>query len=483
MMRGRHFVFPAALAFGVLISAQGVSAQTTPGSQPELQTTEPLAALPAPSQDPLSLVAADDPVMQIAQLAVTPEAFRAAVSAAVRRAPSLNESVAQRQESVSARNEARARQYPTVDVALSHFEVVSRAFSNDPQNILERQRPQFRTDGTLRLVQPVIDFGASDSRIRAGNARLQAAAANVEDTGARVALQTIAVWYNVFAYRMLVGLSQSFTAGQKVIRDGIEARIRQGASARGDAAQVESSIATSQAQLADFRRSLASSEAQFAQLTGSPPPPSLGRAPTPDLAAVTQASLPERIDALPAVRSAKALARAAEEDARAVRGDALPGVSVGVDAGRYGILQNPRDYDIRANVTMSWRLFGGAKQRIDQADARASGANARLQRARQEGERDAQIALADVGALEDAEQALGNAYLASRKSRDVLTERFRVSSGSLTDVLTAESNYFGVAARYVQSVIELDTARYTLLARTGKLLEALAITPAALDPR
>ena len=98
-------------------------------------------------------------------------------------------------------------------------------------------------------------------------------------------------------------------------------------------------------------------------------------------------------------------------------------------------------------------------------------------------ERDARIALADVGALQDSEDALASAYLASRMSRDVLTERFRVSRGTLFDVLTAESNYFGVAARYVQSVIELDTARYTLLARTGKLLEVLAIPPAALDPR
>lgn len=439
--------------------------------------------LPAPASDPMSLDADADPVLAITRRAIAPETFRAAVGAAVRRAPVLGESVAQRQESEAARNEARARQYPTVDLSLSHFEVVSRAFSNDPQNILERSRPPYRTDGSVRIVQPVIDFGASDARIRAGNARLQAAAANIEDTGSRVALQTIAVWYNVFAYRTLVGLSESFTAGQNAIREGIEARIRQGAAARGDAAQVESSIAASQAQLADFRRSLASSEAQFAQLTGSPPPASFGRAPTPDLSAVTGATLPERIDALPAVRAAKALARAADEDARAVRGDALPGVSVGVDAGRYGILQNPRDYDIRANVTMSWRLFGGAKQRIDQADARASGAAARLQRAREEGERDARIALADVGALEDAERSLGSAYFASRKSRDVLTERFRISRGSLSDLLTAESNYFGVAARYVQSVIELDTARYTLLARTGKLLDALAIPPAALDPR
>lgn len=486
MDRNRFCFYAVTATLGALASLVlngQSSAQSTAAALPDLSDRYPVTTLPAPSQNPLDLRAGDDPVLNIARTAVSPEAFRTTIGAAVRRAPVLGESVAQRQESEAARNEARARQYPTVDVSLSHFEVVSRAFSNDPQNILERQRPQFRTDGTLRIQQPVFDFGASSGRIRAGNARLQAASAGVEDTGNRVALQAITVWYNVFAYRTLVRLAESFIDGQTGIREKVEARIRQGASARGDVAQVESSIASSQAQLADFRRSLATSEAQYTQLIGSPPPASIGRAPSPDLAGVTGATMPDGIDALPSVRSAKALARAADEDARASRADALPGVSLGIDAGRYGIFQTANDYDIRANVTLNWRIFGGAKQRIDQAESRASGAAARLQRARDEAERDARIALADVGALADSEAALADAYLSSRKSRDVLTERFRVSRGTLVDVLTAESNYFGVAARYVQSVIELDTARYTLLARTGKLLEALAIPPAALDPR
>ncbi|UVO55785.1 TolC family protein [Sphingomonas sp. SUN039] len=466
-----------------LVAAGTAIAQVPSRAAPDLTDRSPVAALPAPTIDPLAIVAANDPVLGLSRSSVAPQAFRDTVGAAVRRAPLLGESIAQRQESEAARNEARARQYPTVDLSLTHFEVVSRAFSNDPQNILERQRPQYRTDGSLRLTQPLFDFGASSDRIRAGNARLQAANANIEDTGSRVAMQAIAVWYNVFAYRTLVRLGESFAAGQVRIREDVETRIRQGATARGDAAQVDSSIASSQAQLADFRRALASAEAQFTQLTGAQPPPSLGRAPTPDLGGLNAANLSERIDALPAVRAAKALARAADEDAKAVRADAFPTVSAGVDAGRYGILQNARDYDVRASVSMNWRLFGGATQRIDQAEARASAAGARLQRAREESERDARIALADVGALEDSAASLGSAYLASRQSRDVLIERFRVSRGALTDVLTAQSNYFGVAARYVQAVIELDTARYTLLARTGKLLEALAIPPAALDPR
>lgn len=475
-------ILPLAIVLGTL-AAMPVYAQQPLAIPPDLNDRAPVSALPRPTMDPLAITPGEDPLLGLAQASVSPETFRATIGAAVLRAPLLGESVAQRQESEGARNEARARQYPAVDISLSHFEVVARAFSTDPQNILERQRPQFRTDGILRITQPVFDFGASSDRIRAGNARLQAASAGVEDTGNRIALQAIAVWYNVFAYRTLVRLAESFTAGQGVVRSQVADRIRMGATARGDMAQVDSSIASSQAQLADFRRARAGAEAQYTQLIGSPPPASLGRAPSPDLSRLTDALLPERIDALPNVRSAKALARAADEDAKATRAESMPGITVGLDAGRYGLLQNARDYDVRANVTLSWRPFGGTKQRIDQAEARSSGAAARLQRSREEAERDARIALADVAALKDAEAALAASYLASRQSRDVLNERFRVSRGTLLDVLTAEGNYFGVAARYVQALIELDTARYTLLARTGKLLEALSIAPATLDPR
>lgn len=445
-------------------------------------TAPPPTVLPQPVTDPLAIRGDDDPVLAIVRSASSPEDFRSAIRAAVRRAPGLGEAVAQREESEAARNEARARQYPTADLALSHFEVVSRAFSNDPQNILERQRPQFRTDGTLRIQQPLIDFGASANRIAAGNARLAAAAANIEDAGARVALQAVAAWYNVFGYRTLVRLTEAYALDQADLRGAMELRIRQGASARGDMAQVDSAIASARAQLADFRRSLASAEAQYQQAVGQPAPEPLARAPAPDLSRVSAATLADQVETLPTVRAAQAIAKAADRDARAVSADALPAVTLGVDAGRYGILQNRKDYDIRASVSLNWRIGGGAVQRIDQAEARAHAAAARLIRTRDEATRDATIALADVKALADAEVALADNYLASRQARDVLVERFRVSRGTLYDVLTAQNSYFGVAARYIQTVTELDTARYVLLARTGTLLDTLAIGRADLDP-
>lgn len=443
----------------------------------------PSGGLPAPGGDPLAIDPASDPVLRLARTQTQFATFREAIAAAVSRNPALDESVAQVDEAEAARQEAKARALPVADLSVSTFQVIDRAFSNDPNIVLERSRPRNRTDGLVRVQQPIVDFGSSVARIRAGQARLEAARSSVEDTGTRLALQAVSAWYTVYGYRVLVELGEAFGARQRGLRGSVDERIRQGAAAAGDIAQVDSYIASSGAQLADFRRRLAGAEAQYVAVVGMAPPPELARAPAPSLAGVARASLESDTDSLPIVRAARFGATAARDDVRALKSDRLPQLSAAVDAGRYGIIENDRDYDIRGSLTLSMRLGGGAKQRVDQAQARAEGADARLRRTQVEARRDAEIAWADVAALEEAQAAIEHNYLASRRSRDVLAERFRVSRGTLFDLLAADSNYFGVAARFVQTMIELDTARYALLARTGRLLPTLDIQPAALENR
>ncbi|TPG47160.1 hypothetical protein [Sphingomonas glacialis] len=99
--------------------------------------------------------------------------------------------------------------------SLSSFKVLSRAFSNDPNNVLERSRPNHRTDGSAHIEVPLIDFGATGQRISAGGLRLQAAVASVEYTGSQLALRAIGAWYNVYGYRApdLGGIApEGFTA-------------------------------------------------------------------------------------------------------------------------------------------------------------------------------------------------------------------------------------------------------------------------------
>ncbi|WP_343752489.1 TolC family protein [Sphingomonas japonica] len=465
----------------LLQPVRGVQPDTS--STPQELPTSDGNVLPAPSADPLAIDPGSDPILRLARESGDPLVFRQSIQAAVGRHPSIAEAEARRDEARAARNEARTLELPVIDMSLSYFRTVDRAFTDDPQNVLERSRPTFRTDETLRLQAPVFDFGSAKSRIAAGNRRLEASVAGIDDVSVQLALRGVDSWYRVFGYRALVGLAESFLASQTELRAAIAERVEQGVSAPGDVAQVESYIAAAQTQLAGFKRSLANAEAQYRQVIGVPAPPGLGRAPTATLVPTSRERAEADSQNIPAVEAARLNAVAAREDARAARGDALPGLGVGVDAGRYGLLENAGDYDVRASVTLTQRLFGGATQRIDQAKARARGAGATYDRIRVEAARDAAIAWSDVEALAESAAAIENNYIATRQSRDVLVERFRVSRGTLFDVLSAETNYFNVASRYIETVTELDIARYALLARTGKLLDGFGIAPARLEAR
>jgi adhesin transport system outer membrane protein len=437
--------------------------------------------LPVPDPDPLNVDTEDDPILNFSVDETSVQLFRRTISDAIKWSPNLDEAKAQVDEAAGAQGEAEARVLPVADLSLSTFQIVDRAFSNDPNNVLERSRPSHRTDGLIRVQQPLIDFGSSLNRIRASRSRLDAARANVDDVGTQIALRAISAWYTVYGYRALVRLARAFVVSQRHLRSSMEERVSAGAAAPGDLAQVDSYIASSEAQIADFSRRLSTAEAEFSAAVGAAPAINLSRAPTPSLEEITRAGLTADTDKLPVVRSARLAAEAARADVRAAKGDRLPQLSAALDAGRYGVIETARDYDVRGSLTLSMRLGGGAAQRVDQARARLNGSDARLRRVRIEAQRDAEIALSDVVALQSAQAALQTNYIASRRSRDVLAERYRVSRGTLFDLLATESNYFNVAARFVQNTIELDTARYALLARTGRLLSMLDIRSAELE--
>jgi len=433
--------------------------------------------LPTASGRPMDIDFDADPVLRLRRAQASFEPFRAAIAHAVENHPGTLEAAAGEDEALGALEEARSAELPTVDLSVTSYRVLSRDFSDDPFNIIERSRPRQRTDAILNVTQTIFDFGATQRRILAAGARLRAAGADLEAQADRIALNAIGAWYDVFAYRAMVALTEAFTANQRDLRAAVQIRVREGVSAEGDVARVDSYIAQAETRLARFRRLLASAEARFAELTGAPVPAGLERAPTPGGIVSSRDQAVLAAGSTPAVRSAQAGADAGAQEARAARADRLPTITAGIDAGRYGVIENDRDYDIRGRVALRYRIFGSADARSEQYEARARGAEARFQRIREEAERDAAIAWSDVRALEAQLTALEASYIASRRSRDVIAERFRVARGTLFDVVAAEDAYFESATAYIQALAELDAARYVLLSRMGRLLDLLEVDP------
>ena len=203
------------------------------------------------------------------------------------------------------------------------------------------------------------------------------------------------------------------------------------------------------------------------------------RAPAPDLERLSDDALAARAAGSATVRVSEALARALRKDARAARLETGPNVTGGVDAGRFGLLEaGRRDYDVRARVTVRWRLLGPGDARADEARARAESADARALGVKLEAEREARIAWADVNALDDMLNAYRDDYVANRVTRDAVIERFRVARGTLFDALDAEDRLFSAAANYIRAMSERDAATFVALARSGDLLRVLNIDPA-----
>lgn len=431
--------------------------------------------LPEPSERPMELDVAGDPVLALANKAGDGATFRRAVADAVARNPSRGEATAQFDEIEAQRREARAQQFPTVDVNVTSYRVLSRDFANDLNNIVERTRPFKRTDATLSLNQTVLDFGATQARMASANARLRAASAGVDDAVAQIALQTVGAWYDVFSGRVLVSLAKAYRATQDDRRRELQQRIALGANASADISRLDSSVSSIDQRVARFERDLANAEARYTQLTGSPPPAGLMRAPPLGDVPVSEEEARNAAAELPSVVATAAQAEAARKDATAARADRLPNISAGIIAGRYGILEDDRDYDIRGVLTLRKRFFGGVDAHADQSRARANGADARAARFREEAARDAAVAFADLQAFDRQLDALRTSYIAARMSRDTTEERFRVSRGTLFDAIDANDAYFSAASNYIQALAERDSARYILLARTGRLLGALGI--------
>ena len=444
------------------------------------QAQAQILQLPTPVGDPLAFAMDSDPLLAIERETAAAADFKALIEQALATSPAIREAEARNLEAVAGRNLARAEQLPSGDLSVSSFRTLSRAFSNDPQNIIERSRARQRTDATIALTQPLIDFGASANRIAAAQQRLAGSEARYNAIAEDLGLRGVAAWYELFAMRTLVALGEALDASQQALGTAIDERIAEGVSARADRVRVDGTIAETRARLARYRRQQASAEARFTELLG-PPPIRLLRAPAPASVAIpTGEALEHTVDASPVVLAARSDADASRRDADAVRADLLPTVSVGVDAGRYGVIETDIDYDLRVRLNIRLRLFGGGDARVDQAGARAMADIARAERVRAETLREARIAASDVVALENQLEALRDSYVAAKISRDVLVERFRVARGSLFDVLSAEDALFATATAYVEAIVDLDIARYVLLARTGQLLPVFGLEA---DPR
>lgn len=432
------------------------------------------ARLPAPSAMPLAVVA--DPLLAFGERVEAGGAFPAAVAAAVERSPAVAEAVAVAAETRGVRQEVRAALRPRVDVDVSGQQVITRDFADDPDNLIERSRPERREDAVITAEQLVFDFGAANNRLRAARAREAAARAQVALAAEDAATRAVSAWYDVYLARSQIDLGEALVARHRAILGDTRARVAQGVGAAGDVARVEAYLASAQARVARAGQALEAARLRYLEAYGVEAAGRLFRpVPPGDAGGFADALAAAR--AGPAAQVARLRIEAARRDLAAARDDRYPRVLAGIDAAKYSVFTDQVDHDVRARLTLRHRLYGGGSSagRVAQAAARVAQTEFAEARIVEEGAREAGVAYRDVQSLGRQAAILRDAYVASRRTRDLYVEQFRVARGSLLELLRAESDLHDAATAYLRGVAEWDVARYTLLARTGALLPRLGI--------
>ncbi|WP_426170188.1 TolC family protein [Sandarakinorhabdus sp. DWP1-3-1] len=432
--------------------------------------------LPPPSGAPQAIDFSRDPLLVFGHASSLPGPFLEQLGDAVARHPAVAAAIAEQEAQSGVRTQVRARLFPRIDAQFVAARALARDFG-DRSTIVESLSPRARTDVVVAGDQLLFDFGATGARIAAANTRIRAAHADIERAAAETALRAVGAWYDRLQDQMLVDITAAAARRQQAVLADVRARMTQGVGSAGDVARTEAVVADTEALAARLAGRLAQSRARYREAFGVEPPPRLARAMAPASVA-TRADIAEAMGRdTPAVQVARLVAEAVRRDHAAARADGLPRLSAALNGSRYNIFSG-NDYEIRGTLVVRQSLFAGGAQRgrIAEVAADARKAGFEADRVAAEAARDAAIAFAEVEALQATAAVLEAAYVANRRARDSYVEQYRVARGTLIELLRAEQAYATAAVNYVEGVVALDVARYTLLVRTGEMLPAAGVT-------
>jgi outer membrane protein, adhesin transport system len=430
-------------------------------------------AIPMPSERPQLIAADSDSFLTALAIRGGTVDFDRRLNAAALALPVLGERTQDVVAAQAGRDQARSRLFPGLGVDFIGARTITRDLQS-PSTQVENLTPLRRNDVIGSVDQLVTDFGASSARIRAGNASTEAARAELDAARNVALLQLVTSWYDVLWAQTAAALVRSNVTRMQALSDGAQLRFESGVDSGGDVARARSYLAAAQSEAISTDRQLKAASARYLELFGQPP----GKLDRP---AWANDASPEQADERPELISARAQERAASAALDAAKSDRLPRVDARISGSGYDVLRGSTPaYDVRAQLTLRQRFStGGAEAaRVAELAARRKSAALAVNRVAAAVDREGQVAASDVEALSSSLVPLRTAYLDSRRARDLFAEQFRVSRGTLFDVLRAERDLLDAALTLAKTEYDLDVARFTLLARQGGLIERFGMTPA-----
>lgn len=324
----------------------------------------------------------------------------------------------------------------------------------------------------LEIMQLIYDGGATASRQIAARARVFESRGARLEVAAALSLEAVEAWQNLVAARDQYGLARRNEDAHRRLLAQVQDRSDAGAGTQSD-------VLTAQARLADAisRRVQALSgrdraTAVFREIFGHGPE-TLGMPPTaPTLSDVPDATL---IASSPRVRGVDASIKAAEADLAATKAAIFPQVELRTTGRREPIgsgidtdIDLLLDYDSGAPDQKA-AAIRDSEARLASLRADRDGLAREIRRALEFARSDQRTGLARVAAARDAVRANEQTVEAAR-------EEFSIGRRNLIGLLDAQRDLFEAGERLIIAEREQALSGYVVLALTGDILDAFAIT-------
>ena len=404
--------------------------------------------------------------------------FLELVSQAARRHPDYGAALSRIGESQGARREVAAVRYPQVEAGIDVVgSLTNRTSVGGEERRIDRQS-LLRPDAVLSVSQLIFDAGSSYHRIAAVKARTGAAEADAAVALNDAALRALAAYFDVLRYRLAVRIATDNLREHHRLTDLVVERADSRVGSLSDALRAESRSTEARAQLilstGELRRAEAAFVAMFGALEETLPPP----LPVPDGLMVETRAIELALAHNPSLRSTRRLVEAARAELTAERRAGYPSVTLEVNGRQFDVTAfDDQLYDVGARFVVRHKLFSGgaASGRRQQAAARLRQARYQEQSQRLSVERLVRASLADVYARRQRVRAFGLSVATNLEARAAYEQQFVLARTTFMDMLDIQRELFTAQLQWLNAIVDLHLAGYSMAAATGDLLPFLGL--------
>lgn len=340
-----------------------------------------------------------------------------------------------------------------------------------------------RREASLTATQALFDGFGTSARVKASEARVNAAALGVATTSVRVGLRAIEVYLEFMRRKTLSDYAKENLQLHESIYDQIKIRARQGVTTNVNLEQIEGRKALSESDLVASESRIDEAGYRFQRVVGYlpyelAPPPSLDCKIFP---ATVEQALQTAAAVHPALEGARADVRAAYEDEEAAYSALYPELNLELSASRNNDIDGVDgiNHDDLVMLRAAFNVYNGGRDsaRIKELKHRTDQAIEIYNSLLREIEEATRLAWNAFEALEKRSPPLERRMETAMATREAYAKQFNIGQRTLLDLLDIGREEFTARSEFAEVEYDRMFTSYRLLAAMGVLLETIGVEP------